>query len=127
MSGHTLIIEPDSALAQRFRETLERAGIAMDLVTTMADAIEAARRCHPDVIVLDSTLFDNAAVEDQPYWSLKTNPHTFHVPIVVLAQQEQARAVGEEHSLLRYGDYTLLKNMFVPYTLFELLRFMEVA
>jgi CheY-like chemotaxis protein len=126
MPGHALIIEPDPSLAKRFQETLGCAGVILEVTANANEGIAAAQRRHPDVIVLDADLLESAEAEKRNYWSLKTNPLTKHVPIVVLIQHERERVAGERYRPL-WGDYELPKNMFLPFTLFELLRFMEIV
>jgi DNA-binding response OmpR family regulator len=129
MSGHTLIIEPDRALAQRFEATLNNEGFDIEIVTSGTDGMRAARRHPPDVIVLDADLLHTEDEVAQNYWAFKLHPRTRHVPIVVLMDQsqEQERAVGGAPQGGRVGDFALPKNMFIPFTLFELLRFIHLA
>ncbi|NJN68512.1 MAG: response regulator [Chloroflexaceae bacterium] len=126
MSGHTLIIEPDQALAQRFETILNDEGFDIEIVASGNEGMRAARRHPPDVIVLDANLLHTEDEVARNYWAFKLHPRTRHVPIVVLTEQQYERAVGEADPG-RVGDYSLPKNTFIPFTLFELLRFIHLA
>lgn len=126
MSGYALIIEPDMNLVQQFQATLGSEGLQLDLAENGLQGIEVARHHHPDVIVLDSDVLQGDDAEKQNYWPFKTYPETQHVPIIVLTDHELERAVGDTEQL-GIGDYMLPKNNFIQFTLFELLRFMDVV
>lgn len=126
MSGYALIIEPDMNLVRRFQETLGSEGLKLDVAENGHHGVEVARHHQPDVIVLDSGVLEGDEAEKLNYWSFKTYPETQHVPIIVLTDHELERAVGDL-SQPSIGDYLLPKNNFVQFTLFELLRFMDVV
>jgi len=126
MSGYALIIEPDPNLAKRFQDVLSNTGLHLNIASNSQEGIEHVHTCPPDVIVLDHSLLNGEEARTQNYWCFKIHPRTQHIPIVVLTDQEQERSVGATKTY-SVGDYTLPKNKFIPFTLFELLRFMEVV
>ncbi len=124
--GRVLIIVSDQHLANRFRETLGHAGLKVAIAPDGASGLNIAQQQKPDAIILDADLLQGKEAEAHNYWLFKENSVTNHIPIVILTASARERAVGEsaERAL---GDYALTKNMYVPFTLFEKLRYMELV
>ena len=77
-----LLVDDDPDQVDMYSYALQIAGFVVDAAGTGADAVVRARERHPDVIVLDVRL------PDMNGWdvcaSLKADPVTEHVPVIVL-------------------------------------------
>ena len=124
--GRVLIIVSDQHLANRFHETLGHAGLKVAIAPDGDSGLNIAQQQKPDAIILDADLLQGKEAEAQNYWLFKKHAVTNHIPIIILTGAARERAIGasEEPGL---GDFALTKNMFVPFTLFETLRYMELV
>lgn len=81
-ASRVLLVDDDPDQVDMYRYALQIAGFVVDAAGTGADAVVRARERHPDVIVLDVRL------PDMNGWdvcaSLKADPVTEHVPVIVL-------------------------------------------
>jgi DNA-binding response OmpR family regulator len=102
MSNRVLLVEDSRTQALRLRLELLRYGLEIDIAQTGKDGLEAARTAHPDVIILDVDLpeLDGYGV----CRTLKADPATAHIPIVMLTHRDQANdaLAGLETGALDY-------------------------
>lgn len=84
--------------AHRLRGLLERiaaiqeAGHACHTATADDELLERASEIRPQFIVLDIAKYDHAA--EAMHRSLKTAPHTWHIPVMILANSGGPRVVA---------------------------------
>jgi CheY-like chemotaxis protein len=118
MPAHVLLVEDSRTQALRFQLELISYGLNVSLATSGNSGLEAARSLLPDAIVLDVELpeMDGYNV----CRTLKSDPRTHHIPVVMLTSREQADAVVTG---IRVGaaDY-IPKDSFAEYNLVEALR-----
>lgn len=63
MSAVVLLVEDEAMLRDAFRVLLEDAGLHVLEAGTGAEALDAARRTHPDVVFMDLGLPDGSGLE----------------------------------------------------------------
>ena len=80
-SMQILLVEPDVALAQIYRDALEAAGHEVDVVTSAQAAIFAADQHRPDVVVLELQLAAHNGVEF--LYEFRSYPEWQTVPVIV--------------------------------------------
>ena len=102
MSNRVLLVEDSRTQALRLRLELLRYGLEIDIAQTGKAGLEAARAGHPDAIILDVDLpeLDGYSV----CRTLKADPATAHIPIVMLTHRDQANdaLAGLETGALDY-------------------------
>jgi DNA-binding response OmpR family regulator len=102
MSNRILLVEDSRTQALRLRLELLRYGLQIDIAQTGRAGLEAARAARPDAIILDVDLpeLDGYSV----CRTLKADPATAHIPIVMLTHRDQANdaLAGLETGALDY-------------------------
>ena len=102
MSNRVLLVEDSRTQALRLRLELLRYGLEIDIAQTGKAGLEAARAARPDAIILDVDLpeLDGYSV----CRTLKVDPATAHIPIVMLTHRDQANdaLAGLETGALDY-------------------------
>jgi len=87
-----LVVEDEQDISELIRYNLQREGYTVLETATGEDGIEAARRVHPDVVLLDLMLPGLDGIE--VCRRLKNDPHTNGIPIImVTARGEEADVV----------------------------------
>jgi len=120
MSTYALLMGPDTRLGARIRQVLSRLKVRVEVVRDGLSGLAAATSNQPNVIILDPDLPNLDS--EKLYWQLKHKPQTRHIPLIVLSDE----ADGYLHQPdLTFGDFHLAKNVFTPFALVELLRFMD--
>lgn len=120
---HALLVGLDQHLGDRIRHTLSRVNVEVEVTHDGASGLAAALSAPPNVIILDSEISDFDS--EELYWQLKCSPETRHVPLIVLTDQAENSMGSIDDQALTFGDFHLPKNLFVPFALVELLRFMD--
>lgn len=91
ITGRVLCVDDDRANRELIRGVLEwRPGLELELVQTGADAITAARRRWPDLLLLDLNLSDMPGLDVLKVLR-QINPHRAPACIVVSAEDSEAR------------------------------------
>jgi DNA-binding response OmpR family regulator len=119
MSNCVVVIDTDSHLVHRIRQTLHEYGLAVHTVDEHTDR-DALRKYHPlAMVVVSCSLLQEPCTE----WCLwiKGNEYTKHVPLVMLNDAGEHNNTKETSVCL--GDYILPKSLFVPFMLVEILHF----
>jgi CheY-like chemotaxis protein len=118
MPHRILLVEDSRTQALRFQLELLRYGLAIEIASSGAKGLAAARRQPPDAIVLDVDLpeLDGYSV----CRALKADPATADIPVVMLTRHDQAQ---DALSGLQVGavDY-IPKDSFAEHNLVEALR-----
>jgi two-component system cell cycle response regulator len=94
-----LIAHPDERARSALRAVLERAGCAVAEAASRADAVSAARRCSPDVLLLHADL--GAALAD-----VKGDPDLFRIAVVLVGEPADLDAAVDA---LEHGAHDLLR------------------
>jgi two-component system response regulator RegX3 len=96
-----LLVEDEPAIAEPLAETLSREGFELQVVGTAADALEAAGRVRPDLILLDLMLPDGSGFD-----VCREVRRESQVPIIMLTArgEETDRIIGLE---LGADDYVV--------------------
>src|SRR4051812_13334149 len=96
-----LLVEDEPAIAEPLTETLTREGFHLEVAGTAADAVDAATRVRPDLILLDLMLPDGSGFD-----VCRELRRSSDVPIVMLTARgdEADRVVGLE---LGADDYVV--------------------
>jgi DNA-binding response OmpR family regulator len=96
MSTRVLVVEDDPDIAELVARYLERAGYAVERVSSGRDALDAVRAKAPDLIVLDVMLPHVDGLEVCRL--LRANEHTASISIIMLTAraEESERIVGLE-------------------------------
>jgi DNA-binding response OmpR family regulator len=92
MAHRVLVVEDEDEIASPLVRTLEREGYAVDQAATGRDAIAAAIRDQPDVVILDLGLPDMDGLE--VCRSLRAAEYTGAVLMVTARSRELDRVVG---------------------------------
>ncbi len=90
MKRTILLIDDDVDLVEMNRAYLERQGYHVEFAYNGADGLEAARRVHPDLIVLDVMMTD-VGEGFEVAQALKRDPATRQIPVIMLS------SVNREH------------------------------
>ncbi len=117
MAPHILVVEDEVLLAKAIAATLRNAGMEVTVVHNGEEALEVARRLHPDVILLDVMLPGRSGIDVCA--TLKTQPATVSIPIIIVS----ARSTPQDRmrGLIAGADQYLTKP-FSPTELLELLQ-----
>ncbi len=122
MPKHVLIVEDSRTQAIRIQLELQRYGLVVEVAETGTAGLHAAQQQRPDVIVLDVEL-----PEMNGYSlcrMLKSDPHTAHIPIVMLTRHDQA---ADTLKGLQVGaDDYIPKDAFAEKNLLESLRHLNI-
>jgi two-component system, cell cycle response regulator len=97
---HVLIAHPDERAGSALRAVLERAGCAVAEAASRADAVAAARRWCPDVLLLHADL--RAALAD-----VKGDPDLFRIAVVLVGEPADVDAVVDA---LEHGAHDVLRT-----------------
>jgi two-component system cell cycle response regulator DivK len=88
-----LLVEDNADLRELYGNAMRDAGLLVDEVVTVSEAIELAPRLRPDIIVLDRRLPDGDGWDVAR--AVKANESTCHVPIVAFtSHRERADVEG---------------------------------
>lgn len=91
-----LLAEDNDFSRELLTRRLENAGYEIIAVANGKEALLAARQYHPDLILMDlemPVMDGRAAIR-----SLKTDPHTFRIPIIVVSSHMAAETIAEAYS-----------------------------
>ena len=94
-SPRLLVIDDDAAVHALMHEDLSGLGFAIDKALSGEDGLRSAEENPPDVIILDLMMPGMSGFEVAA--SLKNNPRTANIPILVLTSKEISQA---DHQLL---------------------------
>lgn len=113
-----LLVEDDTALAAVYRERLEIEGFEVDEVHNGEDALSAAVKFRPDLILLDAMMpkisgFDVLDI-------LKNTPETMNITIIMLTALSQQKD-KDRAEVLGVDDY-LVKSQVVIGDVVERIR-----
>lgn len=88
-----LLAEDNEFSRDMLMRRLQRQGLEVIVATNGREAVNAARRDHPDVILmdLDMPVMDGYAATR----SIKSDPRTFKIPIIVLTAHAAPEEVAE--------------------------------
>src|SRR4051794_24208872 len=113
-----LFVEDDALVAQMYRLKLELDGYIVDIAGDGLVALEKARASHPDIIFLDLRLpkLDGLSVLE----SLRADPATEHIPVVILSNWNEKELV-ERGAKLGPLDH-MIKSQPTPARLSQRLR-----
>ncbi|MFQ5590592.1 MAG: HD domain-containing phosphohydrolase [Phycisphaerae bacterium] len=89
--GTLLIVEDDAELRFILRPHLREAGFDVVEEVDGSGAVEAATKCHPDIIIMDVGLPGMDGVEATR--ALKSNPDTADIPVIMLTARSQTTDV----------------------------------
>jgi two-component system, cell cycle response regulator len=101
---HVLIAHPDERARSAVRAVLERAGCAVADAASRPDAVSAARRWCPDVLLLHADL--GAALAD-----VKGDPDLFRIAVVMVGKPPDLDAAVDA---LEHGAHDLLREDATP-------------
>jgi len=117
VAPHILVVEDEALLAKAIAATLRNAGMEVTVVHNGEEALEVARRLHPDVILLDVMLPGRSGIDVCA--TLKTQPATVSIPIIMVS----ARSTPQDRMRgLIAGAEQYLTKPFSPTELLELLQ-----
>lgn len=118
MPVRVLVVEDSRTQALRLRLLLERAGLAVEIAGTGQEAIAAATRTVPHVVVLDVNLpdIDGFTVCRR----LKERPATANTPVIMLTVKDQT--ADTLAGLDAGADAYIPKDDFAEANLLEALR-----
>jgi two-component system, cell cycle response regulator DivK len=88
-----LLAEDNDFSREMLTRRLENAGFEIIPVANGREALLAARHYHPDLILMDlemPIMDGRAAIR-----ALKTDPHTFRIPIIVVTADTESETVAE--------------------------------
>lgn len=88
-----LLAEDNDFSREMLTRRLENAGFEIIPVANGREALLAARHYHPDLILMDlemPIMDGRAAIR-----ALKTDPHTFRIPIIVVTANTESETVAE--------------------------------
>jgi CheY-like chemotaxis protein len=91
-----LLAEDNDFSRELLTRRLENAGHEIIAVANGKEALLAARQYHPDLILMDlemPVMDGRAAIR-----ALKTDPHTFRIPIIVISSHMAAETIAEAFS-----------------------------
>ena len=88
-----VVVEDDSDTRELIGAVLERAGMAVGTAGSLADGLELARGCAPDVLVVDLGLPDAQGTEALE--AIRADPALGEVPIVVVSAENDGRRLAE--------------------------------
>lgn len=119
MSSKILLVEDDEALAQMYTMRLQAEGFSVEHVANGEDALSAAVKYRPDLILLDAMMpkisgFDVLDI-------LRNTPETANVRIIMLTALSQPKD-KERAENLGVDDY-LVKSQVVIADVIERIRF----
>lgn len=89
-----LIVEPDYILARLYRQALTAKGHQIVVVATAQDAVFAADRQHPDLILLEVQLVGHSGIEF--LYELRSYADWQRIPVVVLSNVPPAEFSGSQ-------------------------------
>lgn len=78
-----LIVEPDKLLAGTFKNALAAIGHGVATASTAQDAIFAADRSRPDIIILELQLVAHSGIEF--LYELRSYPEWHNIPVLVVS------------------------------------------
>lgn len=113
-----LVVEDSTTQALHLRMLLEREGLRVLLARNGREGVQKARELHPDLILLDIQMPEMNGFE--ACRSLKGEPGTAHIPIVMFTRYDDAESVmsGLETGVIDY----IPKDAFAEAVLLETLR-----
>jgi CheY-like chemotaxis protein len=117
MGKRILLVEDEKNIILGVRTCLDAVGYEVEIAENGEIALEAVRRRKPDLILLDLVMpkFDGFEVLD----SLKNNPGTREIPVVVLTAK-----AGEEdrQRAIKLGADAYMTKPFRPQELWDILK-----
>lgn len=117
MGKRILLVEDEKNIILGVRTCLDAVGYKVEIAENGEIALEAVRRRKPDLILLDLVMpkFDGFEVLD----SLKNNPGTREIPVVVLTAK-----AGEEdrQRAIKLGADAYMTKPFRPQELWDILK-----
>ena len=117
MGKRILLVEDEKNIILGVRTCLDAVGYEVEIAENGEIALEAVRRRNPDLILLDLVMpkFDGFEVLD----SLKNNPGTREIPVVVLTAK-----AGEEdrQRAIKLGADAYMTKPFRPQELWDILK-----
>lgn len=117
MGKRILLVEDEKNIVLGVRTCLDAVGYEVEIAENGELAMEAVRRSHPDLILLDLMLpkFNGFEVLE----SLKNNPGTSEIPIIVLTAK-----AGEEdrQKAMELGADAYMTKPFRPQELWDILK-----
>lgn len=107
--GRVLVIDDDRDIAQMLRAKLTQLGFEVETHHSAKRSLDAAKKCVPDLILLDVMLGDGIGY--QVARAIRKDPLLYKTPILFQSCLDEQREVA--HAYLEGGDGYLTK----PYTL----------
>lgn len=98
-----LIVEDEESLAEMLCELLQEEGLEVELVRNGIDALAAARRSQPDLILLDWML----PLADGSYVIDGLAADGADIPVVVMTSVDAAALRGRRHLALLHKPFNL--------------------
>lgn len=115
--AHVLVVEDEPLLAKAIAATLRNAGMDVTVAHHGDEALDLARRLHPDIILLDVMLPGKSGIDVCA--TLKTHPDTVTIPVIMVS----ARATPQDRMRgLIAGAEQYLSKPFSPTQLLELIQ-----
>ena len=100
MKKRILVVDDDARLVFLIRELLEAHGYEVIAAQDGEEAVEKTRRIKPDLVLLDVRMPKMDG--DEVYMSLRAEPSTKHIPILMLTglRSEKEIAENKEENIL---------------------------
>lgn len=117
MPGTILIVDNEAPIAESVRESLEKNGFLVRLISNLASAQIELQKSLPDLVILDRVLPDGDGIEICRF--LRTQPESEHIPILFVSGKKDI--VERVISLRMGGDDYLSK----PFDMTELVARVE--
>ncbi len=112
-----LVVEDEEALAKAIAATVSEGGLEAVIAHRGSDALELARRLHPDLVLLDVMMFGMSGFEVCA--RLTSDPQTSDIPVIMVTAkaEEEDRAVG-----MAAGATAYVTKPFSPVRLMKLVK-----
>jgi CheY-like chemotaxis protein len=98
---HVLVLEPDRLFASSLRRVFEKENLAVTLATTTEEAMDAADKRTPDVVISEISLRGHSGSEF--LYELKSYDDWQHIPLVIYS------SIQVPETMQKSKDFALLE------------------